>query len=188
MVTVPLTAPDTAPMIVPRNNPQLISVGADTTKLTITTTKPATANNTARFKRDFGADVVPTEEFACSFTPSVYERCHDIGTRVTATRLNRSGMAQHPLQSHPRKRPRLWVDSNHIRRASFGYSIEHPQQVLLVNAIHRCAKALTIRKDPHEYIALGCRLRDPVHQVNLGANRPTTTALGVFNSLNDVLR
>ena len=97
IVTVPFTAPETAEMMVPRNNPQLTSVGAEASNVSNSTTTPAAAISMVRFMLDFGADAGLTEEFACSFTPSVYEGSRPIGTGLYRRSLSRTRMPQHPL-------------------------------------------------------------------------------------------
>jgi hypothetical protein len=72
-------------------------------------------------------------------------------------------MPQHPLQRHTGQCSRLRMHLNHIRRTSLGNAIEHPEQVLLINAVHRCAQALTVRKNAHKDVTLRGSLRDPVH-------------------------
>ena len=127
IVTVPFTAPETAAMMVPRNNPQLTSVGAEASNAMTTTTTPAAAISMVRFMLDFGAGAGLTEEFACSFTPSVYEGSRPIGARRYRPGLSRTRMPQHPLQRHTGQRARLRMHPNHIRRTPLSNAIKHPE-------------------------------------------------------------
>jgi hypothetical protein len=72
-------------------------------------------------------------------------------------------MPQHSLQRHTGQRARLRMHPNHIRRTPLRNAIEHPEQVLLVNAVHGCAQALAVRKNAHKDVTLRGSLCDPVH-------------------------
>ncbi len=50
--------------------------------------------------------------------------------------------------------------------------VEHPEKMLLIDAIHGCAKALTVAEYLNMHIVQGGFFREAIHKMHLRADRP----------------
>ena len=80
------------------------------------------------------------------------------------------------------------MDLDAIHHSALGEIVERPEQVRLINSIHRGAKTLAIAQHPNFHISLGHRLRDSGHQMDLRPDEPATSRFGPLQDVDDVLR
>ena len=62
------------------------------------------------------------------------------------------------------------MDFNPIHHPTFRKIVERPEQMWLIDSVHRRAKALTITQHPNFHPPLGHRFRDSGDQMHLGAH------------------
>ena len=109
-------------------------------------------------------------------------------TRVTAEAQSfavGTGQVEHPLQRVPGVAGRLRIDHDLVHDVALRQVLQRPHQVRQVDPVHRRAVADVLLEEGD--LLLGVGLRQSLHQVELGPDRPLRAGRRLLHLLDDVL-